>query len=179
MRVVLSDTVGFIRELPHELVAAFRSTLEVVREAVILIHVVDSTREKSLEERMDAVNDVLADLGACDIPRVVAFNKIDTVKPSVRAYLRRVVPEGTQVSALTGEGLEELLECIRRNLSGYTTVRLLVPASRGDVISSIHCDGSVIEREVDGETLILTATIPEEKKHLYNSFMVDNTNTRR
>ncbi|MBU4193723.1 MAG: GTPase HflX [Actinobacteria bacterium] len=175
-RVVVSDTVGFIRELPHELVAAFRSTLEVVGSADVLLHVVDSTREEFLAERMSAVDEVLIDLAASQVPRVVAFNKIDLVEPPQRAYLERAFPDGVLVSALTGEGVRGLLERAAGRLSGYGTVTVSVPAARGDVISSLYRDGAVLERELEEDTVVITVSLPRENIHRYADYLVDNTN---
>ncbi|MDD5448345.1 MAG: GTPase HflX [Actinomycetota bacterium] len=107
--VLLSDTVGFIRKLPHELVAAFQSTLEVVMEADLLLHVIDAKNVEAIDEKIKAVERVLGDLGASNIPRIMVFNKIDLLDSSQRNYLKRKYPQGFLVSALRREGFDELL----------------------------------------------------------------------
>lgn len=168
---VLSDTVGFIRKLPHELVAAFRSTLEVVRDADLLIHVVDSSREDMLAERITAVEEVLEDLGAREIPRLLALNKIDAVQPGGLPALLRSRPDAIPISARTGEGIERLLEETARVLDRDRVFTLRVPAGRGDVLSGLHRDGSVRGSEIEDETIVMTVSLPSEKLSRYAEFL--------
>lgn len=178
-QVVVSDTVGFIRELPHELVAAFHSTLEVVREADVLLHLVDSTREETLAECMNVVSEVLADLDASQIPTVVAFNKIDLVEPTHRAYLERAFSDGVLISTLTGEGVKELLESVSGRLPEYYNLTVTVPAARGDIISSLYRDGSVLQKEIEGDTVLMTVSLPLEKTHKYDGYLANSTNNNQ
>ncbi|HEY5530484.1 MAG TPA: GTPase HflX [Candidatus Anoxymicrobiaceae bacterium] len=170
-RVVFSDTVGFIRKLPHELVAAFRSTLEVVREADLLIHVVDATRDETLIERVRAVEEVLADLESSDIPRITALNKIDSIEPNQLAYLRRSYPDAMPISAKTGDGVEALLDVAAKRISSFHTYTLHVPAGRGDVISALYRDGSVRSRDLDDDQVILVVNLPPEKLPRYSEYL--------
>ena len=169
--VVLSDTVGFIRKLPHELVAAFRSTLEVVRDADLLVHVVDSTRAEMISERMQAVTDVLADLDAVDIPSLTVFNKWDALDPAGCLELIAKKPDAIHTSALTGEGMEALAGAISAGVQSVGIVRLRIPAARGDVIASLHRAGTVIETDLDGEELLLLARLPRDRIREYAPFM--------
>ena len=169
--VVLSDTVGFIRKLPHELVAAFRSTLEVVRDADLLVHVVDSTRAEMISERMQAVTDVLADLDAVDIPSLTVFNKWDALDPAGCLELIAKKPDAIHTSALTGEGTEALAGAISAGVQSVGIVRLRIPAARGDVIASLHRAGTVIETDLDGEELLLVARLPRDRIREYAPFM--------
>ena len=169
--VVLSDTVGFIRKLPHELVAAFRSTLEVVRDADLLVHVVDSTRAEMISERMQAVTDVLADLDAVDIPSLTVFNKWDALDPAGCLELIAKKPDAIHTSALTGEGTEALAGAISAGVQSVGIVRLRIPAARGDVIASLHRAGTVIETDLDGEELLLLARLPRDRIREYAPFM--------
>jgi len=169
--VVLSDTVGFIRKLPHELVAAFRSTLEVVRDADLLVHVVDSTRAEMISERMQAVTDVLADLDAVDIPSLTVFNKWDALDPAGCLELIAKKPDAIHTSALTGEGMEALAGAISAGVQSVGIVRLRIPAARGDVIASLHRAGTVIETDLDGEELLLVARLPRDRIREYAPFM--------
>ncbi len=168
---VLSDTVGFIRKLPHELVAAFRSTLEVVRDADLLVHVVDATRDETLAERMKAVEEVLGDLGAMEIPRLLALNKIDAVEPFRLPYLQRAYPHAIPVSAKTGYGVDRLLEETARLLARDRTLTLRVPAARGDVLSRLYRDGSVESSELQDETVVMTVSLPVEKVSRYADYL--------
>src|ERR1019366_7693831 len=108
--VLLSDTVGFVRKLPHQLVEAFRSTLEVVNEADLLVHLVDSSAPGP-EDQMDAVHMVLGEIGAGDIPELVAFNKADRA-PEEAAKLAAQHPGAVVISATTGQGIDDLLEAM-------------------------------------------------------------------
>lgn len=168
---VLSDTVGFIRKLPHELVAAFRSTLEVVREADLLIHVVEARGEEFIGERMQAVDEVLSDLGASDTPRVIALNKVDTLEPQQRLFLRRRYPSARLISARTGEGIDELLAGIADNLTSLFNLTLSIPAGRGDIIASVYRDGFVSHTEVSGDRIVMRVGMPAEKADRYSGYI--------
>ncbi len=143
--VLLSDTVGFVRKLPHPLVEAFKTTLDVVRDADLLVHVVDSAGPDP-RAAMDAVREVLAEIGAADVPELVAFNKSDLlvgVDSAARGGLRE--RRGVAVSARTGAGVAELVDAIGRRLRlGTQTVELMVPWHRGDVLASVHREGQVL-----------------------------------
>jgi len=122
--IVLSDTVGFIRNIPHELIAAFRSTLEIVREADLLVHVVDASRQEMMRERMQTVDEILADLGACDIPVIFALNKVDLLARGERKMLKKRYPKFIQISALTGEGIDKLISTITLFIQKQITTTL-------------------------------------------------------
>ena len=127
-RATLTDTVGFVSKLPHDLVEAFRSTLEEVTDADVILHVADAA-SPDLDEQIEAVRRVLGEIGAGDIPEVLALNKIDQVAGSARARLARRFPGSVAVSALTGEGAEGLLEVAGRGAPA--------PAARGDVAGAV------------------------------------------
>lgn len=140
--VLLSDTVGFVRKLPHQLVEAFRSTLEVVKEADLLVHVVDSASADP-EAQIEAVRTVLAEIGAGDVPELLAFNKADATPEAKRLADRH--PGSVVVSALTGEGLEDLLVAIGdRVRASAKVIDLVVPYERGDVLAAVHREGEVL-----------------------------------
>ncbi|HEY5494917.1 MAG TPA: GTPase HflX [Candidatus Anoxymicrobiaceae bacterium] len=174
--VVLSDTVGFIRKLPHELVAAFRSTLEVVRDADLLVHVVDAKRSEMIDERMQAVGDVLADLDAADIPSVTVLNKWDALDPAACLALSAQRPDAIHTSALTGEGAYELAGAIAAAVEGTGTVKLLIPAARGDLIAALYREGTVLERELADEDLLMVVRLPRDRLHEYARFMAGDGN---
>jgi GTP-binding protein HflX len=140
--VLLSDTVGFVRKLPHQLVQAFRSTLEVVKESDLLVHVVDSAAADP-EEQIEAVRTVLAEIGADQVPDLLAFNKADVSREAKRLSERYA--GSVELSALTGEGVDGLLQAIGDRLRALgQVVELLVPYERGDILAAVHREGEVL-----------------------------------
>lgn len=140
--VLLSDTVGFVRKLPHQLVEAFRSTLEVVKESDLLVHVVDSSAPDP-ELQMDAVRAVLDEIGAGEVPELLAFNKADVSHEAKRLVDRHA--GSVAISALTGEGVDDLLVAIGDRLRAMLRVmELRVPFERGDVLAAVHREGEVL-----------------------------------
>ncbi|WP_456057478.1 GTPase HflX [Acetivibrio straminisolvens] len=149
--VLLIDTVGFIRKLPHELVEAFKSTLEEAVYADMLIHVVDASSEES-EEQVKVVNSILESLGAASKPVIMALNKMDMVKDSLRLAIPNPRGRIFEISAATGQGIDEMLEGIREMLpEDEKEVRLFIPYSDGWVISYIYQNGKVLE-QIHGES---------------------------
>jgi GTPase len=143
----LTDTVGFVRRLPHQLVEAFRSTLEEVADADLLLHVVDGSHPDP-EGQLRAVREVLADIGAQDVPELVVINKLDAADPEVVQRLRRRERSSVAVSAWSGEGLGQVLDLIATRLPRPgVEVDLVVPYSRGDVLHKLHTDGEVLAEE--------------------------------
>ncbi|HET9071105.1 MAG TPA: GTPase HflX, partial [Acidimicrobiales bacterium] len=137
--VLLSDTVGFVRKLPHQLVEAFRSTLEVVQESDLLVHLVDSASPDP-EAEIDAVRTVLHEIGAAGVPELLAFNKADVTPEAERLAERH--PGSLVCSALTGEGIEDLLQAVGDRLrSALDIVELVVPYGHGDVLAAVHREG--------------------------------------
>jgi GTP-binding protein HflX len=145
-RVLVTDTVGFVRKLPHQLVEAFRSTLEEVAEADLLVHVVDASAPDP-GAQIDAVRSVLAELGAHEVPELLAFNKSDRLaggNGSADRLLDRH-PGSVLVSAHTGAGIDDLLGAIGERLRALTRiVELIVPYERGDVVAALHRHGEVL-----------------------------------
>lgn len=144
--VLITDTVGFIQKLPTELVAAFRATLEEIAEADILLHVVDITHINASAQAR-SVQETLVDIDAGDIPIITAFNKIDMLKDPENAIATLdEFPNTYPISAKTGQGIEELLEAIERELfESYLEVDVKIPFSEGQLISMFHESGQVIE----------------------------------
>ena len=140
--VFATDTVGFIRKLPHQLVTAFKTTLDVVRDADLLIHVVDGNGPDPIAS-MDAVRDVLAEIGAEDVPELLVFNKSDQGDGALALAERY---EGSvAVSAVSGHNIELLLETVGDRLRSMTELaELLIPWDRGDVLASVHREGQVL-----------------------------------
>ena len=158
--VLLTDTVGFISKLPHELVKAFQSTLDSVRFADLLVHVVDGSSDEA-EEQIDAVREVLAQIGASEVPELLVFNKADVNPIWTRELVAR--HEGSlSLSALTGEGVEELVATIGDRLrSGDRVVTLRLPASRGDLIAAAHREGDVVAKENEDEFVVLHVVLDD------------------
>jgi GTP-binding protein HflX len=154
--VLVSDTVGFIRKLPHHLVEAFRSTLEEVAEADLLLHVVDATAA-DVDAQVSAVRSVLREIGAGDVPELVVVNKsdaTDTAPVIARRY------DAIPISAATGEGIDELLATLADRLRRLTdVVELLVPYDRGDVLASLHREGEVLETDHTEEGIRVLARL--------------------
>ncbi len=140
----LADTVGFVRNLPHELVEAFRSTLEEVGEADVIIHVVDAAHPDP-EGQIEAVRAVLRDIpGATDIPELIVLNKSDIAPVDALVRLRRAHPEAVAVSAHTGAGIAELRDAIAAHLpQPAVEVDVVVPYSRGDLVDRMHTTGEI------------------------------------
>ncbi|MEE1649217.1 GTPase HflX [Brachybacterium sp. J144] len=150
-----ADTVGFVRHLPTQLVEAFRSTLEEVADADLLLHVVDASHPDP-EGQIRAVRTVLGEIDGFDVPEVIVLNKADIAEPETIARLRSQVGDSAVVSARTGMGLEELRELIAERLPRPAVeVDLVVPYSRGDLVSRVHSTGEVLAEEhlMDGTRL--------------------------
>ena len=155
----LTDTVGFVRQLPHQLVEAFRSTLEEVAESDLLLHVVDGSHPDP-EGQISAVREVLADVDAADIKEVVVVNKADIADPEVIDRLRRQERHCIVVSARTGAGMDELCRLIADELpQPDVDVVVLLPYDRGDLVSRIHERGEVLASEHVAEGTRITARV--------------------
>ncbi|MEV7631079.1 GTPase HflX [Microbacterium sp. NPDC089318] len=157
----LADTVGFVRNLPHQLVEAFRSTLEEVGQADLLVHVVDGSHPDP-SAQLQTVRDVIGDVGGRDIPEIVVFNKADLVDDDERLVLRGLAPDAHFVSSRTGEGIAELRAEIERRLPmPAVEVRALVPYDRGDLISAVHESGVLISAEHEENGTAVHAHVSE------------------
>jgi len=153
--VLVNDTVGFVRKLPHQLVEAFQSTLEVVKESDLLVHVVDSAAPDP-NEQIDAVRTVLAEIGADRVPELLAFNKADIAPEAKRLVDRH--PGSVMLSATTGDGMDLLLRTIGDRLRALApVVELRVPYDRGDVLAALHREGEVLSEAHEPEATVLRA----------------------
>ncbi len=162
-RVLLTDTVGFIRDLPPGLIAAFRATLEEVQEAALILHVTDISSPYHAEQDTE-VEKVLGDLGVADRPRLHVFNKTDLLAPEEMTVLTQSSASGNVfVSAMTGAGLEELLRRIDEAMPVDPVVRLdlRVPLSDGRTLALVHALGRVLRSEVRDSHMTLVAEVPE------------------
>jgi GTPase len=170
-RVLVTDTVGFVRKLPHQLVQAFRSTLDEVAEADLLIHVVDASTP-SPEAHIDAVREVLRQIAADDVPELLLFNKADLADPDRARRLLDRHPGSVLVSAGTGEGIDALLAAVGERLREMTqVVELVVPYDRGDVVAAVHRHGEVVSESHDPEATRLWARIRPEDIGRFREFV--------
>ncbi len=141
----LADTVGFVRHLPHDLIEAFRSTLTEVQEATLIVHVVDGSDDDPFGQ-ISAVREVLKEIGAGEIPEVIAINKSDIADPMDIAAIKGSFPNAIVISAHTGAGLEELLQQIDSELpQTLVAIEVMIPYSRGDLLSRIHESGEQVQ----------------------------------
>jgi GTPase len=174
-RYLVTDTVGFIRRLPHELVEGFAATLEETLEADLVLHVVDgSMNDDELDEMTAAVNDVLAEIGADRLPVELVVNKIDAVDPLGRRRLANRFPGALQLSALTGEGLDELRARIaERFAERFELVRLLVPYEDGAKLGELYALGPPIDERIDGpDGVFIRARLPRREIARFAAYLV-------
>ncbi len=158
----MSDTVGFVRHLPHQLVEAFRSTLEEVADSDLILHVVDGSHPDP-EGQIAAVREVLAEIGADKVPELVVINKADVADPMVVARLRQREPHSVVVSARTGEGVREALAAVEADLPRPgIAFEALLPYERGDLLNRIHEQGEVESIEHTGEGTVVHGRVHPE-----------------
>jgi GTPase len=181
-RYLVTDTVGFIRRLPHHLVEGFASTLEETLVADVVLHVVDAAASDDEQDRqLEAVGDVLNEIGAAQLPLVVVLNKIDRVDPLGRRRLANRFPDAPQVSALTGEGLDELrAELARRFEDRWERVRLLVPYDQGNRLAELYALGTPIEeREDTPDGVLVIARLPRRELPRFAPFLIAQSSESR
>jgi GTP-binding protein HflX len=174
--VLLTDTVGFIRKLPHGLVEAFKATLEEVVRADLLLHVVDASHPLA-DEQIQSVDAVLKEIGADGKPTLMVFNKIDRLNGAgaLTRFLEKH-PHGVSISATTGEGVPALLEELSTQLRPVRElVQLAVPHEQAGIIARLHEVGQVVERRYYGKTARLKARIPPHFHHEFAKFIVGET----
>jgi GTP-binding protein HflX len=174
-RYLVTDTVGFVRRLPHQLVEGFAATLEETLVADLILHVVDgSASEERLIEQIAAVNAVLHEIGADELPIELVVNKIDEVDALHRRRLANRHPESLQVSALTGEGLDELRARIaERFAERFESVRLLLPYDEGGKLNELYALGAPIEqREDTDEGVLLVARLPRREIRRFAAYLI-------
>ena len=167
--VLYTDTVGFISKLPHELVRAFKSTLDSVRYADLLVHVVDASSDMA-EAQIEAVQTVLDDIGAGEVPQLLVFNKADKNPDAALALSERV--EGSLfISAATGLGCERLVATVGDRLRERDrAVTLRLPAARGDLLAQVHREGDVLGKEVDGTDVVVRVVLDDAAQALFDEW---------
>lgn len=168
-RYLVTDTVGFIEKLPHQLVEAFKATLEETVLADLILHVVDgSAGEERMQAEMAAADSVLDEIGAGDKPRLLVLNKIDLLDSEQRSEARIDHPEGIQVSAVTGEGLDALRKGMERAFEEtMTPVELLVPYSEGARLHELHEVAGKVDREDGPEGVLVKTRLPLGEVHRF------------
>ena len=155
--VLLTDTVGFVRKLPHQLVESFTSTLSVAAEADLLVHVVDGSAPDPASH-IGAVREVLEEIGAGDVDELLCFNKVDRSSEATRLAARN--PGSVSISALTGAGIDDLLAAIGDRLRAtMVQVELVVPFDRGDILAEIHREGEVLDESVGEGAMVVRARL--------------------
>jgi len=171
--LLLTDTVGFVRRLPHQLVESFNATLEEAALSDFLIHVLDASQERVMEFYETTMH-VLADLGADLKHMLIVFNKTDKVKdPAVLAGLRLHFPDSVFISVHTGKGVDELIERISDFVSnGTTTLELRLPSSRADLLARIHRDGTLLSLDYEEDVAHVVATVPKRAMEAFAPFVV-------
>jgi GTP-binding protein HflX len=143
----LSDTVGFVRHLPHQLIDAFKSTLEEVSDADLIVHVVDGSHSDPFEQ-IRAVREVIKEIGGGDIPEIIAINKVDIASPDVVMEILRKEPNSYAFSVRSGFGIEGLVHAIEKSLPHPSVeITAVIPYSRGDLVSAIHEHGEILSEE--------------------------------
>jgi len=162
-RVLLTDTVGFLRKLPHTLIESFKATLEEVSEADLLIHIVDLSHPR-VDDQMEAVDGVIKELDAFGKQTLIVFNKIDKMqnRELAETYVKRF-PDSVAISARTGEGVNNLVQALQDTLSAWRLrSRFRIPASESALIAEIHRVGHVLELHYEGEGALIVAHVPPE-----------------
>src|SRR5580658_9440097 len=168
--VLVTDTVGFVRKLPHELVEAFRSTLDSVRLADLVVHVVDASAPNAVAQ-MAAVHEVLAEIGAAGVPELVVVNKADRAPDEAKALAHRL-DGSVLLSARTGEGVDEFLRVVGDRLRGSDrVVQLVVPWARGDVLAAIHREGEVVGQSDGEESATLQVVLDDVGRARFAEFV--------
>jgi GTPase len=173
--LTLADTVGFVRHLPHQLVEAFRSTLDEVVDADLVLHVVDASQDEAAEQ-MVAVREVLAEIGAAGLPELVVLNKADVADPALLRRLLAAEPGAVAVSARTGAGIDDLLAAVEAALpQPAVLLSALLPYDRGDLVSRAHQAGEVLSEEHTAEGTLLRARVDPALAAAMADFRVEGT----
>ena len=176
---LLTDTVGFISKLPHQLVDAFGATLEETRRSELLVHVLDGSADEAQRATMQhSVEQTLEEIGAGEQPRLLALNKVDLLDPQARDELRLRHPEAVLVSGVTGEGLEELGERIEQELAHtLRPLELLVPYADGGSLAELHEIAGEVSRENTAEGVRVRALVPARLAGRFARFAVPSLST--
>ena len=174
-QILLSDTVGFIKKLPHQLVAAFKATLEEVLEADLLLHIVDASHPEA-EAQIAAVNVVLGELDATDIPMFMVFNKIDRLKSDEELHILQCqYPDALPISAQRGDGIPALIDALaHRFAESGTDLSLCIPYTEGKVLDLLHKHGIVLNTEYTAEAAHVEVRLPNRYLKSVSQFLVSS-----
>ncbi|MCL1588192.1 MAG: GTPase HflX [Actinomycetia bacterium] len=176
---LVSDTVGFVRDLPHGLVEAFMSTLEEIADADLLIHLVDAS-DPDPDHQLRSVRVVLSEIGADTVDELMVFNKIDAAGELTVRRLRALHPEAVFVSAATGEGIDELLNAVVAGLDARTVeLALEIPYNKGDVLADVHASGDVRNLEHHETGSRVTVMIPHEEAARFRPYVAEEDVSRK
>lgn len=168
---LLSDTVGFVRDLPHELVEAFRSTLEEAADADLLVHLVDAS-DADPDHQVASVREVLVEIGAADVDEVIVYNKTDAISDTQLARLQELHPAAEFISAQTGAGIPDLLDALVDRLDAKTVeLDLLIPYERGEVLAEVHGAGEVSNLEHLESGTEVSVRLPHDEAHRFREFV--------
>ena len=172
--VLCSDTVGFVRKLPHQLVEAFASTLEIVADADLLVHVVDASATDP-EGQMEAVHEVLREIEADKVPELIVFNKLDKAASAAAELCLGATRGRSPVRRSTGAGLDGFLARLSEVLrAADRTLDLEIPYDRGDVVAALHRSGEVLEQSDNGGRLALRVRLDDSTHRRFAEFVVRN-----
>ena len=175
----ISDTVGFVSKLPHDLVEAFRSTLEEVARSTLIVHVADASSPE-LAQQIDAVREVLAEIGAGRVPEVLVLNKVDRLSETERARIAsRIDADALLISAITGESLDRLMERIEDALPRFPVdVTILVPYGREDVTAMLYRNAEVLSEEARADGTLVHTRVNQREHAVIAPFVVEPTSER-
>jgi GTP-binding protein HflX len=180
-RYLVTDTVGFIRRLPHQLVEGFAATLEETLVADLVLHVADaSASDEELDEMLHAVDSVLGEIGAGELPLELVLNKVDAIDSLRRRRLSNRFPGALQVSARTGEGLDELRERVAERFGErFDQVRLLIPYDEGARLAELYALGTPVDERVDRpEGVFVRARLPRREVRRFAPFLIADAEAR-
>lgn len=169
---LVSDTVGFVRNLPHEVIEAFQSTLEEVADADLLVHLVDAS-DSDPGRQIGAVRQVLTEIGAETVEEIIVINKIDAASETTLARLKATHPDAVHVSALTGKGIADLLDAVVAGLHAKTVeLRLQIPYDRGDVLADLHDSAEVGHVDHNSSGTRITVRLPHDDANRFREYVV-------
>lgn len=171
--LLLTDTVGFVRNLPHGLVEAFKATLEEAAAADLLVHVVDAS-DPEAELHMKTTDEVLAEIGAGEVPRILAVNKVDLLEPAMRDALPARFPGARIVSVKTGEGIPELLSAIEEGLTANAGIlRVRIPDADYGLVALLRREAQILDEERDDEGTTLSCRVPDRLVSKFEKYKVE------
>jgi len=172
---LVSDTVGFVRDLPHEVIEAFKSTLDEVQDADLLVHLVDSS-DAEPDQQVASVHAVLNEIGAETVDEIIVFNKTDAIDAITLGRLEATHPDATFISARTGDGIDGLLDAIVAGLRAQTVeLHLEIPYDRGDLLADLHTSAEVLATEHNDTGTAVTARLPHDEAARFRKYVVRST----